>query len=73
MKMAEVGGYASNLRLELSTYYRWGLSVSVDEIAYGTEDMNQACQVLEESNYMRDFVEGPRGKVASVNFTRISD
>lgn len=69
--MAEVGGYDASLRLELCAYYEWGLSVLVDEKVYGTEDMNQVCQVLEDSNYMRDYVEGKKGKVTSVNFTRI--
>lgn len=71
--MAEIGGYDSSLRSELCAYYEWGLSVLVDETAYGTEDMNEVCQVLEDSNYMRDYVEGQGGQVASVNFTRIRD
>ena len=69
--MAEIGGYDTSLRLELCAYYEWGLSVLVEEKAYGTEDMNQVCQVLEENNYMRDYVEGQSGNVTSVNFTRI--
>lgn len=69
--MAEIGGYDASLRSELCAYYEWGLSVLVDEKAYGTEDMNQVCRVLEDSTYMRDYVEGNRGKVSSVNFTRI--
>lgn len=71
--MAEIGGYDASLRSELCTYYEWGLSVLVDEKAYGTEDMNQVCQVLEECTYMRDYEEDVRGKVSSVNFTRIRD
>lgn len=71
--MAEIGGYDASLRLELYTYYEWGLSVLVDEKAYGTEDMNRVCQVLEDNNYMRDYVEGQSGNVASVNFTRVNN
>lgn len=71
--MAEIGGYDASLRSELCAYYEWGLSVLVDEKAYGTEDMNQVCQVLEDSTYMRDYVEGMRGRVSSVNFTRIKN
>lgn len=69
--MAEIGGYEASLRSELCAYYEWGLSVLVDEKVYGTEDVNQVCRVLEDSIYMRDYVEGRKGKVSSVNFTRI--
>lgn len=71
--MAEIGGYDASLRAELCAYYEWGLSVLIDEKVYHTEDMNQVCQVLEEDIYMRDYVEGGQGQVASVNFTRISN
>ena len=71
MTMAEIGGYDASLRSELCAYYEWGLSVLVDEKAYGTEDMNEICRVLEENNYMRDYEEGSRGTVASVHFTKI--
>ncbi|MDO4553718.1 MAG: hypothetical protein Q4B70_01070 [Lachnospiraceae bacterium] len=71
MKMAEVGRYDAGLRQELCAYYRWGLSVMIDEKTYKTQDINQMCRVLEGSNYMRDFVEDPSGKISSVNFTRL--
>ena len=73
MNMAEIGGYDTSLRSELCAYYEWGLSVRIDEKVYDTQDLNQVCQVLEESNYMRDYVEGQEGQVASVNFTRLPE
>ncbi len=71
--MAEIGGYDASLRLELCAYYEWGLSILVEEKVCRTEDMNKICQVLEGSNYMRDFKEGSHGQITAVNFTKVED
>ena len=71
--MAEIGGYDASLRLELCAYYEWGLSSLVEEKVCRTEDMNKICQVLEGSNYMRDFKEGSHGQITAVNFTKVED
>lgn len=71
MTMAEIGGYNAALRSELCAYYEWGLSVLVEEKVCKTEDINTVCQVLEESNYMRDYEEDESGQIKSVNFTKI--
>ena len=69
--MAEVGRYDASLRLELCAYYEWGLSILVDEKAYGTDDLNNVCHVLEDSDYMRDYEQDDAGQIKAVNFTKI--
>lgn len=71
--MAEIGGYNASLRSELCTYYEWGLSILVEEKVYRTEDINEICQVLEGSNYMRDYKEGSDGQITAVNFTKVEN
>lgn len=71
--MAEVGRYDASLRLELCAYYEWGLSILVDEKVYHTEDLNNVCHVLEDSNYMRDYEQDDRGQIKSVHFTKIDE
>lgn len=69
--MAEIGGYNASLRSELCAYYEWGLSILVEEKVCKTEDINKICQVLEGSNYMRDYKEGSHGQITAVNFTKV--
>lgn len=71
--MAEIGRYDASLRSELCAYYEWGLAVLIDQKLCENEDLNNVCQVLEDSNYMRDYEEDDFGQIRSVNFTRVDD
>ena len=62
----------AGLQSELCAYYEWGLSVLIDEKLYDGRELNQACSVLEEDDYMRDYGEGQEGEVTSVNFTKVT-
>ena len=71
--MAEIEGYKATLISELCAYYEWGLSILIEEKSIGQECLHEICQVLEQSNYMRDYRTGKNGAITAVNFTKVEE
>lgn len=61
------------LREELKLYQKSGIQLFMDGETSTPKDIAKACLIAEGGGYMRDYTEDESGRIARVDFDRISE
>ena len=61
------------LREELKLYQKSGIQLFMDGEPSTPKDIAKACLIAEGGGYMRDYTEDESGRIARVDFDRISE
>ena len=61
------------LREELKLYQKGGVPLFMDGEPSTPKDIAKACLIAEGGGYMRDYTEDESGRIARVDFDRISE
>lgn len=59
------------LRYELKSYEKQGVELWLDGQPGSLKSIVQACEIAEESDYMRDYVYDRKGVLKSLSFNRV--
>ena len=61
------------LKKELKVYQKNGIQLFMDGEPSTPKDIAKACLIAEGGGYMRDYTEDESGRIARVDFDRISE
>ena len=61
------------LKEELKSYRRNGVKLFLDGEPSTPKNIVKACMIAEDGGYMRDYTEDESGRIARVDFDRISE
>ena len=59
------------IRDEIQIAYQFGISVQVDGVYYAPKDFRDLYHVVEDANYMKDFIDDGKGKIVQINFDKV--
>ena len=63
---------AASLMRELQEYEKQGTQLYLEDHLCRAEEIVRACQLAEDSDYMRDFISDDRDHITEIHFVRIS-